>query len=100
MDIKRVSVRTFVGGTPEQTARKVCEESMEFYAEHALYQTYWNDHDPDGEDIAMMRMKMELGDVITACFNYADMVGIDLQECVDLAETKNISNGRYDRMYV
>lgn len=89
-----------MGGTPEQTARKVCEESMEFYAEHALYQTYWAASDADGEDIAMMRMKVELGDVITACFNYADMLGIDLQECVDLAETKNISRGRYDRMYV
>lgn len=94
--VSRANVHTFVGGTPEQTARKVCEEANEFYAEHIKVAIYANLGDDAGEQTAKMQMMHELGDIITAVANYCSMCNIDLQECVDLAETANILRGRYD----
>lgn len=83
----RIEVSTFDLGTSEEKARKVCEEAMEFYAEHAQRNDCTWNNSP---------LLMEIGDVFTALANYCAANGIDAQYCVDLAETKNTLRGRYD----
>lgn len=93
--MKKVHVDVFERGTIEESARKVCEEAMEFYAEHAKFAAVPIEDD-FGLVVAHTRLEGEIGDVITSIFNYAARNGIDVQRCVDLAETKNISRGYYD----
>lgn len=82
----KLEVDTFDLGTSEEKARKVCEESIEFYAEHAL-KSLGMPHE---------NLFMEIGDVFTALANYCASNGIDAQYCIDLAQAKNILRGRYD----
>lgn len=87
----KIEVETFLIGNSEVIARKVCEEVMEFYAEHSK----------DESDCASFQpfdLAMEIGDVFTALMNYCACKGIDAQKCVDLANTKNLLRGRYDTM--
>lgn len=81
----RIEVRTFDLGTTEEKARKVCEEAMEFYAEHSV-----------GKVCGIYPLLLEIGDVFTALANYCAARDIDPQECIDLVEVKNITRGRYD----
>ena len=92
----KFGIHTFVAGTPEQTARKVCEEAMEFYAEHAALQATPTEDDY-GYMLHMSKVEEEIGDVFTALSNYCSMCGIDIQRCIDLVEAKNIMRGRYDK---
>ena len=82
----KICVRTFDLGTSEEKARKVCEEAMEFYASHEFAQMCDNKYP----------LMQEIGDLLTIVVNYCAAEGIDAQQCVDLAETKNILRGRYD----
>ena len=81
----RIEIRTFDMGTTEEKARKVCEEAMEFFAEHQC-----------SHIVGTYPLMLEIGDVFTALANYCQSRGIDAQECIDLVETKNITRGRYD----
>ena len=81
----KIEIRTFDLGTDEDKARKVCEEAMEFYAEHSCSRI-----------AGIYPLMLEIGDVLTALANYCAARGIDAQECIDLVETKNIIRGRYD----
>lgn len=83
----KFEVNTFNLGTKDEKARKVCEEAVEFYAAHYMHLN---------KDTEMYELRMEIGDVITALANYCADMGISLQTCIDLAETKNIIRGRYD----
>ena len=84
----RIYVQPFDLGTSEEKARKVCEEVAEFYAEHAI------SHYLDNRN----NLYMEIGDVFTALVNYCHSNNIDVQYCIDLANTKNVLRGRYDAM--
>lgn len=74
-------------GTNEEKARKVCEEAMEFYAEYRV-----------SKISGIYPLMLEIGDVFTALANFCAANDIDVQECVDLVETKNVIRGRYDTM--
>lgn len=89
-----IEVCTFNLGNNEEKARKVCEEAVEFFGEHRMYDICGN-----GCNNNMIEpLMLEIGDVITAIVNYAAANGIDVQKCVDYAETKNVIRGRYDNM--
>lgn len=83
----RIEVNTFDMGTNEEKARKVCEEAMEFYAEYRV-----------SKISGIYPLMLEIGDVFTALANFCAANDIDVQECVDLVETKNVIRGRYDTM--
>lgn len=85
-----VEVETFKRGSVEDIARKVCEEAMEFYAEHREYMT-----EPIGDDLGMLPLMLEIGDVITAIANYCAAMGIDAQDCVTFVRIKNLARGYY-----
>lgn len=84
-----ITVNTFEKDSEEQTFRKIFEE---------LYELTYCRAQADSNDweYANLSLMMELGDLVTAIFNWAKRVNIDLQGCVDLAETKNILRGYYD----
>ena len=84
-----LTVNTFEKDSEEQTFRKIFEE---------LYELTYCRAQADASDweYANMSLMMELGDLVTAIFNWARRVNISLQDCVDLAETKNILRGYYD----
>ena len=84
----KVSVRTFDIGTCEEKARKVCEETCEFYAAHTVSMMCDNKYP----------LMQEIGDLFTILMNYCAAEGIDPQYCIDLAKTKNILRGRYGTM--
>lgn len=85
-----INVETFRRGNVEDIARKVCEEAMEFYAEHRAYAT-----EPIGDDLGMIPLMLEIGDVFTAMSNYCEVMGIDAQDCVMLVQTRNLARGYY-----
>ena len=85
-----MDINTFELGTHDERARKVCEESTELYAAWSLADMTEFDGD------SMYNLRMEIGDVLTSCVNFATALGIDVQDCIDLVETKNIIRGRYD----
>ncbi len=82
-----ITIRTFKRGNVEEIARKVCEEAMEFYAEHAKHP-----YDNDKNEVFLL---CEIGDVLTAMANYCAAMGISAQDCVWLAQTKNLARGYY-----
>lgn len=86
----KIEVKTFERGTIDDIARKVCEEAMEFYAEHKSYMT-----EPIGDDLGMLPLMLEIGDVFTAIANYCEAMGIDAQDCVLLVQAKNLARGYY-----
>lgn len=86
----RIEVETFKRGGVEDIARKVCEEATEFYAEHRLYAT-----EPICDDLGMLPLMLEIGDVFTAMSNYCAVMGISAQDCVLLAQVKNLARGYY-----
>ena len=92
-----IDVDTFSLGTSDEKARKVCEESTEFYAEHARF--IRDCRYPPTKDGAygLHDLCLEIGDVFTALANYCAANNIDAQYCVDLAQTKNIVRGYYDK---
>lgn len=98
-----LDIKTFNLGTGEEKARKVCEEATEFYAEHAnLVWQRINGYGPfatstDGtiEDIWARDLMLEIGDVFTALANYCAYMGINAQDCIYLAQIKNLARGRY-----
>lgn len=87
-----ITVITFDLGDAEEKARKVCEESMEFYAAHNM-ESYLDGGTPKG--VCNMNLMMEIGDVFTALVNYCVSIGIHPQECVHYAQLKNLVRGRY-----
>lgn len=87
-----ITIATFDLGTAEEKARKVCEESMEFYAAHNM-ECYLDGGSPKGA--SNMNLMMEIGDVFTALANYCASLGIAPQECVFYAQLKNLLRGRY-----
>lgn len=92
----RIYVDTFNLGTSEEKARKVCEESIEFYAEHARSIRDCRVALTKDRVYGLRDLCMEIGDVFTALANYCAANNIDAQYCVDLAQTKNIVRGRYE----
>ena len=82
-----LEINTFELGTDVERADKVLEEARELYTAYRM----WN----CGE-IDMYEMMQEIGDVLTITTNFAVALGIDVQMCIDLVETKNIIRGRYD----
>ena len=88
----QISFNPFDMGTLDDKARKVCEEAMEFYAEHFVTVSVLalDVHSTKGDCL-----RYEIGDVLTAMLNYCASLGIDPQECIDKVEEKNRNRGRY-----
>lgn len=87
----KLEIKTFDMGTLDEKARKVCEESTEFYAAHYF--------DMENGTIGVTTgLLCEIGDVVTAMANYCNAAGIDMQACIDLVEAKNRMRGRYGNM--
>ena len=78
-----IEINTFELGTDSERAEKVVEEANEL--RDAFYMGC-DEYD----------LMMEIGDVITIAVNFAAALGIDVQGCIDMVETKNIIRGRYD----
>lgn len=85
----QISFNPFDMGTSDNKARKVCEEAMEFYAEH---HECWAYGLTGNERRALF---YEIGDVLTAILNYCAAEHIDPQRCINMAEEKNRNRGRY-----
>lgn len=94
----KVEVKTFEKGTLEEAARKVCEEAVEFYGAYSVEikcEECESNETLLSETIRDIDLMLEIGDVITAVFNFCDRLGLDPQDCVDLAQTKNLIRGYY-----
>lgn len=78
----QISFNPFDVGTSEDKARKVCEEAMEFYAEHHECWAYGLTGN------GRKALFYEIGDVLTAILNYCAAEHIDPQECIDRVEQK------------
>ena len=89
----KISVNTFSKGTIEDSAHKVLEEGAELIEAYYRW-IYLSDTKMDFA--SECDLKMEIGDVLTATMNLCEKLGYDVQECVDLVETKNILRGYYD----
>ena len=94
MSAMQITFNPFDMGTSDDKARKVCEEAMEFYAEHFVTVSVLalNLHGKEGNFL-----RYEIGDVLTAILNYCAAEHIDPQECIDKVEQKNRNRGRYDK---
>lgn len=94
----KVEVRTFEKGTLEEAARKVCEEAVEFYGAYSI-EIKCEGCDTNetllSETVRDIDLMVEIGDVITAVFNFCNRLEIEPQDCVDLAQTKNLIRGYY-----
>lgn len=90
----QIRFNPFDMGTTDDKARKVCEEAMEFYAEHfaSVSVLAMDIKSTDGD-----YLRYEIGDVLTAMLNYCHALGIDPQECIDRVEEKNRNRGRYEK---
>ena len=88
----QISFNPFDMGTPDDKARKVCEEATEFYAEHFMVSNLGL----FGSDQTRF-LRYEIGDVLTAMLNYCTSLGIDPQLCIDMVEEKNRNRGRYGK---
>ena len=85
----QIRFNPFDMGTSEDKARKVCEEAMEFYAEHHECWSYGLTGN------GRKALFYEIGDVLTAILNYCAAERIDPQQCIDRVERKNRNRGRY-----
>ena len=85
----QISVNPFDMGTLDEKARKVCEEAMEFYAEHHECWAYGLTGNK------RRALFYEIGDVLTAMLNYCNAEEIDPQQCINMVEEKNKMRGRY-----
>lgn len=98
-----LDIKTFNLGSGEEKARKVCEESVEFYAEHSklVFERVnglapsRSENDGTENDVWARDLMIEIGDVFTALANYCEYMGINAQDCIYLAQLKNLSRGRY-----
>ena len=86
----KLFVKPFKRDSEEATFRKIHEEMYEVAVERTLELL---SHDGDEK-----RLKMEVGDLLTAIVNWCQWAGLDVQECLDLANTKNVIRGYYDTM--
>ncbi len=94
----KAKVKTFERGTIEQAARKVCEEAIEFYGAYSIEiqcEGCSGSETKLSETIRDVSLMLEIGDVITAIFNMCERLGLQAQDCVDLAQTKNLIRGYY-----
>lgn len=82
-----IKVNPFTIDSEEMTFRKIYEELCELseVRKDLIFKG------PKAEDT----LKMEIGDLLTAIVNWCEWIGLDPQECVELAEAKNRMRGRY-----
>lgn len=94
----KIEVKTFKKGTLEESARKVCEEATEMYGAYSVVVGFT---DFDGMESTLHQtlrnvdLMAEIGDVLTAAANLCERLGIEAQDCVELAQTKNLIRGYY-----
>lgn len=86
----KIFVKPFKRDSEEATFRKIYEELCEVSRERSLVI-----YSHEGSDIFL---KMEVGDLLTVIVNWCQWAGLDVQECLDLANTKNVIRGYYDTM--
>lgn len=86
----QIGFNPFDMGTSDDKARKVCEEAMEFYAEHHECWSYGLTGN------GRRSLFYEIGDVLTAILNYCAAEHIDPQRCIDRVEERNRNRGRYE----
>lgn len=86
----KLIVHPFKRNSEEATFRKIYEELCEVSEARAL-ELYSH----DGDD---KQLKMEVGDLLTAILNWCAWAEIDVQECLDMVNTKNTMRGYCDTM--
>ena len=82
-----IKVNPFTIDSEEMTFRKIYEELSELSEVRANFIS--------GNHITADFLQMETGDLLTAIVNWCEWMGLDPQECVELAEEKNRARGRY-----
>lgn len=82
-----IKVNPFTIDSEEMTFRKIYEELSELSEVRANFIS--GNHTTDDF------LQMEAGDLLTAIVNWCEWIGLDPQECVELAEAKNRMRGRY-----
>ena len=86
----KLFVEPFKADSEDATFRKIYEELYEL-TEARAYATMMG-------DVREHNVIMECGDLLTAIVNWCVWAGIEPQECLDYANTKNVLRGRYDTM--
>lgn len=84
----KLFIEPFTIGSEDETFRKIYEEVYELTEARAFSHAQG--------DVRTFNVMMEVGDVFTVLTNWCEWVGINPQECIDLANTKNVLRGRYD----
>lgn len=94
----RIEVRPFKRGDLEEAARKVCEEATEVYGAFSVVVKFTEFDGMEStlhQTLRNVDLMTEIGDVITAAVNLCERLGIEAQDCVELAQTKNLIRGYY-----
>lgn len=86
----KLFVTPFKRDSEEATFRKIYEELCEVTEERSLVL-----YSHDG---LSSKLKMEVGDLLTVIINWCEWAELDVQECLDLANAKNVIRGYYDTM--